>query len=158
MFNSAEFWVAVGFMIAALIAFKKVMPSIKDSLSDQQAAIEKRFADAEALLFLAEKKFAAAQSSIAEFPDIEADLNHHLEKRINHSLHHWSDEKKKIEIRFQHTHDVTFQHLKDHSEMMVYDAVVKGCTQVLTEVFKQKITAKAHQQLVLHAIRSLPQL
>lgn len=156
MINTPEFWVGISFFICLGLSYKLIFPTLKSEIISRQDEIEKLFLDAEALLHGAEKKFSLTQERLNALPELIVKMENEFDSKVSHLLQEWSIQQERITARYHSLQEHKLQHLKDHSKTQSYRCVSDVCIRALQVYFNQHMSAKKHQQFVLNALKSLP--
>jgi F0F1-type ATP synthase membrane subunit b/b' len=156
MINTPEFWVGVSFCICIGISYTLIFPTVKAGLVSHQGEIERLFSDAEAVLQSAEKKFSLAQERLNELPNLIAEMETEFDARVSHLLHDWTIQREKIMVRYRSLQDHKLQHSEDHAKSQSYAYVSDVCIHALQAYASQHMNSKKHQQLVIDALKNLP--
>ncbi len=156
MINTPEFWVGVSFFICVGISYKLIFPSLKAGLISHQGEIERLFSEAEALLQAAEKKFSLTQERVDALPNLITEMEAEFDSKVNHLLQEWSTQQERITTRYHSLQEHKLQHLKDHAKTQGYASISDVCIHALQAYVSQHMSAKKHQQLVMDALKNLP--
>lgn len=153
--QTAEFWVAIAFIIAVVVALRLVVPKAVSSLRDEQKRIADKFDEAEQVLGRAEKKYADAKASLeglqAEFKMLEADFD----KRVSEILNTWNGDQTVLVKKKTALHQQALEHAANHMHTNFLNAFVDISCDGLEVVLKQLIKAKNHEHVLLQNLETL---
>lgn len=157
MINTPEFWVGVSFFICIGISYKLIFPKLTAGLVSHQTEIERLFSDAETLLQASEKKFSLTQERLDALPNLIAEMEREFDSKVNHLLQEWTIQQEKITTRYHSLQEHKLQHLNDHAKSQSYATISDICIATLQTYVNQNMSAKKHQQLVMDALKNLPE-
>lgn len=156
MINTPEFWVGISFLICVGISYKLIFPALKAGVISHQSEIERLFSEAESLLQAAEKKFSLTQERLDALPNLIIEMEVQFDSKVNHLLQEWSIQQERITARYHSLQEHKLQHLNDHAKIQGYASISDVCIHALHAYVSQHMSAKKHQQIVMDALKNLP--
>jgi F0F1-type ATP synthase membrane subunit b/b' len=153
--STGEFWVAVAFLIALVVAVKFIFPKVSSALAQQQQTIADRFLEVEQRLALAEKKYAQAKSNMETLTDQLSRLDAEFDLKVSEVLNNWNAEKEVLLKKHAVVFEKNLGHVENHVRVKFLDELVNISCAALETTLKKVITPKKHDLVLLKNIETL---
>lgn len=153
--QTAEFWVAVAFAMAVVIALKLIVPKVVAALTGEQSAVIKKFDDAEKILALAEKKYAEAKESLDTLDQQIEVLETEFDKRVSDVLNRWSVSKEELLQKKGAVHKKSLEHAANHMHVRFLNSLVDLSCDALEETLQQLVSSRNHSMVLNHNLQTL---
>lgn len=153
--STAEFWVAVAFLICVLISVRLVLPNLSQGIENYQQAVQQTFKDAETKLTYAKKKLKLAQAEAEALQDATADLKKDSSGRIRRYKREWEKQRTHIQSYYYSLQQYRIQALDTQLKQTIVAKTSAACAEGLRQQFILRIDEKVNTMLVDQAINKV---